>query len=124
MIITDVLISFRDTQDITCLQGVDTSVNMEDLNVIVIEILSWLKLEHKRMVWQEEGRKIKLKPMPLNPQYSWCNLLKELLGSKNVFSDVFVNDSNTLKFRCDIAEEYRTEARKIAFEKYNHEKII
>ena len=60
MIITDVLISFRDTQDITYLQGVDTSVNMEDLNAIVIEILSWLKLEHKRIIWQEEGRKILL----------------------------------------------------------------
>ena len=50
MNIVEKLMAFRDSQDIAQL-GMDTCINLENLNVIAIEILSWLKLQHKRELW-------------------------------------------------------------------------
>ena len=124
MNITDILMTFRSTQDITVLGSSADNINSEELNVVVIEILSWLKLEYKRELWQAEGRKTKLKPMTLNMQYPWCNLLKSLLNSKTVFSNVFFLAGNELRFKDDIDEKYRSDTRKKAYEQYNPEKII
>ena len=76
------------------------------------------------MLWQEEGKKTKLKPLRLNMQYSWCKYLKELLKCKNVFSDVLTIVEGDLRFRDDIAEDYRSAARETAFYQYNPQKII
>ena len=62
MNIVEKLMAFRDSQDIAQL-GMDTCIDLENLNVIAIEILSWLKLQHKRELWIAQGRKTKLKSM-------------------------------------------------------------
>ena len=124
MNMADILLTFRDTQDIAVLRINSEDANIEALNVIAIEILSWLKLEQKRVLWQEEGKKTKLKPLRLNMQYSWCKYLKELLKCKNVFSDVLTIVEDDLRFRDDIAEDYRSAARETAFYQYNPQKII
>ena len=54
MNIVDLLIEFRITQNKEILGNVDW-IEQENLNVIAIEILSWLKLERKRELWIEEG---------------------------------------------------------------------
>ena len=124
MNITDIIIIFRETQDISILGVTNNSSNLEDYNVIAIEILAWLKLEYKRLLWQAEGKKTKLKPLRLNMQYSWCMLLSELMDSKTVFADVFEITDNNLEFKASVSDEYRLSARKSAFENYNPEKII
>lgn len=67
---------------------------------------------------------MKLKPLRLNMQYTWCNLLKKLIESKTTFADVFEVIDNNLCFKDEVPEEYRAFARKRAYEKYNPEKII
>lgn len=124
MNISDILIDFRKTQDITLLGCTNLNINNEDLNVISIEILAWLKLEYKRTLWAKEGRHISLKPLHLTSTYSWCNSLTKLMGSDNIFSQVFEITDRNLDFKSEIEEEYMMTARRIAFEKYNPSKIV
>lgn len=124
MNISDILLEFRKTQDITLLGCANLNISNEDLNVISIEILSWLKLEYKRTLWAKEGRHISLKPLHLTSTHSWCNSLTELMGSDNIFSQVFEITDRNLDFKSEIEVEYKITARKIAFEKYNPSKIV
>lgn len=124
MNISDILLEFRKTQDITLLGCANLNISNEDLNVISIEILSWLKLEYKRTLWAKEGRHISLKPLHLTPTYSWCNSLTELMGSDNIFSQVFEITDRSLDFKSNIGGQYMVTARKIAFEEYNPLKIV
>lgn len=124
MNISDILLEFRKTQNITLLECTNMNISNEDLNVISIEILSWLKLEYKRTLWVKEGRHISLKPLHLTSTYSWCNSLTELMGSDNIFSQVFEITDRNLDFKSEIEEKYMITARRIAFEKYNPSKIV
>lgn len=124
MNISDILLEFRKTQNITLLECTNMNISNEDLNVISIEILSWLKLEYKRTLWKKEGRHISLKPLRLTSTYSWCNSLTELMGSDNIFSQVFEITDRNLDFKSELEEEYMMTARRTAFEKYNPSKIV
>lgn len=124
MNITDTLIEFRKTQDITLLGCTNLNISNEDLNVLAIEILSWLKLEYKRTLWAKEGRHISLKPLRLSSTYSWCKSLTELMSSPNIFSQVFEITDRSLDFKSEIEKEYMMAARRTAFEKYNPSKIV
>lgn len=124
MNISDILLEFRKTQNITLLECTNMNISNEDLNVISIEILSWLKLEYKRTLWKKEGRHISLKPLHLTFTYSWCNSLTELMGSDNIFSQVFEITDRNLDFKSELEEEYMMTARRTAFEKYNPSKIV
>ena len=76
MNIVEKLIEYRSTRKAGILD-----IESDNLIVIVTELLSWLKLERKREVWIEQGRKAKLKPLKLNMSYPWCidlaNILQE-----------------------------------------------
>ncbi len=123
MNIVEALIIYRNTQSTVALGDVSNADN-EELNVIAIEILSWLKLQRKRELWIEQGRKTSLKPMELNMSFSWCKTLVGLLEKDNVFSEVFSVDGDSLNFREDISEEIIHEMRVAADEKYNPQMII
>ena len=90
MNIVEVLINYRETQNTTVLGDV-SGTDSQELNVIVVEILSWLKLQRKRELWLEQGRKTSLKPMELNVSFPWCKTLLDLLKRNNVFSETFCN---------------------------------
>ena len=123
MAIVDVLVSYRANHDITELGIKNTECDLEDLNVAVIEILSWLKLEHKRELWLKEGRPAKLKNLKLNMNYSWCDQLKRLIDSETLFSEWFIVEDGELRFRPEIDENRRVLERTSAYEKYNPQKI-
>lgn len=123
MNIVEKLIEYRDTQNSAVLGDVSNADN-EELNVIAIEILSWLKLQRKRELWLKQGRKTSLKPMELNMSFPWCKTLVGLLQSNNVFSEVFSVDANSLDVREDVSEEIAHEMRCSADEKYNPQMII
>lgn len=59
--------------------GVIPEVDSSNLLVIIVELLSWLKLERKRELWIEQGKKVELKPMQLNMNYPWCVDLVKIL---------------------------------------------
>ena len=123
MNIVEKLIEYRDMQNSAVLGDVSNADN-EELNVIAIEILSWLKLQRKRELWLEQGRKTSLKPIELNMSFPWCKTLGVLLQKNNVFSEVFSIENNTLNIRADISEEISHELRVAADEKYNPQMII
>ncbi len=92
--------------------------------MIAIEILSWLRLERKREMWIEEGRKTSQKPMELDMKYPWCNDLVKLLQKESPLSDIFCFNGKQLVFKDDISEETIHELRCLAYEKYNPQPII
>ena len=123
MNIADKMIDYEKTRDDSTF-GLLPTVAPDNMIVIVIEILSWLKLERKREIWQEQGRKTNNKPMKLNLNYPWCNDLVRILGEDNQIADVFCVENNNLIFRKSISDDYIHEARIIAYEKYNPQMII
>lgn len=122
MNVVENLIEFRMTQDIKVLNVTDC-FDKENLNVIVIEILSWLQLQRKREIWIEQGRKASLKPMPIFPECPWCCELKEYMQQDNVLSNYFIIANNTLDFKPDISEEVAHNLRVYAYENYEPEKM-
>jgi hypothetical protein len=120
MNIVDKLLEYRDTRKSEVFDNIDS----ENLTVIVTEILSWLKLERKREIWIEQGRKTSLKPLVLNMNYPWCVDLANILQGKNAFSEVFGINGNCVSFKENVSSEYIQEARLLAYEKYNPKMII
>lgn len=120
--IVDLLLEYykegRSNNLITYLQ----ELSPKDIRVVAIEILSWLKLEYKRESWMREGKKTKLKPLPLNDNSIWCKSLKEIVKKELVFKQYFVIENKRLDFSPDIAEDVRRKARKKAFDYYNPQK--
>ena len=123
MNIVDKLIDYQKTRNPEIL-GVSTKIDPDNFIVIVTEILSWLKLERKRELWQEQGKKVKNKPMELNTKYPWCNNLVEILESENALAEIFCVEKNELYFKDGISDEYIHEARLLAYEKYNPPMVI
>ena len=123
MNIVDKLIDYQKTRNHEIL-GVSTNSNSDNLIVIVTEILSWLKLERKREILQEQGKKVKNKPMELNKKYPWFNDLAEILESENALAEIFCVENNGLHFKTGVSDEYIHEARLLAYEKYNPPMII
>lgn len=123
MNIVERLLYFRDTQNTECLD-IQNCTNIEDLNVIAIEIISWLKLQHKRELWIQQGRRASLKPMPLNINYPWCNELIDYLKQDNELSRHFVIVDNNLDIKPIVSDEEIRQLRKFAYDNYNPEKLI
>ena len=123
MSIVDKLIDYQKNRDASVF-GSLVSIDPENLIVIVTELLSWLKLERKREIWREQGKKVNNKPMELNLNYPWCKDLVRILESENSLGHVFCIDNNNLIFKSDISDEYIHEARLLAYEKYNPQMII
>ena len=120
MNIVDKMLEYRDTRKPEVFNHVDSDY----LAVIVTEMLSWLKLERKREIWIEQGRKNALKPLELNMNYPWCKDLANILQGDNDFAEVFCVDGNCVSFKDSVTTAYMHEARLLAYEKYNPQMII
>ena len=120
MNIVDKMLEFRDTRKPEVFSHIDS----ENLIIIVTEILSWLKLERKREMWIEQGRKTSLKPLELNMTYPWCRDLANILQDDNDLAEIFCIDGKYVSFRDSVTTSYMHEARLIAYEKYNPQMII
>ena len=120
MNIVEKLLEYRDTRKNEVFGPIDS----ENLTVIVTEILSWLKLERKREIWIEQGRKTALKPLELNMDYPWCIDLANMLQGDNALAEVFCIEGRFVSFKDSITSEYMHQARLLADEKYNPQMII
>ncbi|MBQ8708580.1 MAG: hypothetical protein IJ523_10880 [Succinivibrionaceae bacterium] len=119
MNIVDIMIELRNTRKSELLEHIDP----DNLTVIVTEILSWLRLERKREIWLEQGRPTALKSLALNMNYPWCADLVKILQNDNVFAEVFQVDGKHLSFKDSVTDDYRHEARLLAYEKYDPKMI-
>lgn len=122
MDIVDKLLTYRENNDTKLLNTSDTDIEQQNLNVIVIEILSWLKLEYKRGIWINQGKKTSFKPLKINSYYSWCVDLKRLVIQESVFKRYFKIENDDFDFRDAITESEREVLRKKAYEKYTPQK--
>ena len=120
MNIVDKMLEFRDTRKPEVFSHIDS----ENLITIVTEILSWLKLERKREMWIEQGRKTSLKTLELNMTYPWCRDLANILQDDNDLAEIFCIDGKYVSFRDSVTTSYMHEARLLAYEKYNPQMII
>ncbi len=123
MNIARILFEFREKQELKILGDVPDT-DMETMNIISIEILSWLRLERKREMWIEQGRRTAHKPLELNMNYPWCTKLLDILQSENALTDVFCIEGNMFNFKAGVSDEYIHESRVIAYEEYTPKLII
>lgn len=52
---------------------------------VVVKILSWLKLEHKRSIWISQGKRNRFKPLEIDMRYPWCANLYKLVENESLF---------------------------------------
>ncbi|MDE6950229.1 MAG: hypothetical protein K2P64_04845 [Lachnospiraceae bacterium] len=119
MSMIDELLSYMNNQEKKILITTDIQMSIYELNIVVIEILSWLKLEHKRSIWIAEGRKNCLKPLTVNIKYPWCANLYKLVEREKLFHDNFSIKDGKFDFSNNVSEEEKKMAREKAFQNYN-----
>lgn len=118
----EMMIEYRKTGNKRLLVNSEYNIEKENLNVIVLEILSWLKLEHKRSLWVAQGRKTCLKPLQLNMQYPWSRDLCMLVEKEKLFHEYFRIKDGKFEFSDEVREEDKIEMRRLAYNNYNPQK--
>lgn len=93
--------------------------NQQSFYTMIIDLLSWLKLEYKRSQWKREKKYIKQKPLELNMDYTWCKILEKIVLNDERFAEFFKIEDGKFDFRESVSEEIRGQARKMVFENYN-----
>lgn len=93
-----------------------------ELTVVVVKILSWLKLEHKRSIWISQGKRNRFKPLEVDMRYPWCANLYKLVENESLFQDCFLIKNSKFSFWDSVSEEDRRKAREKAYQNYNPQK--
>lgn len=93
-----------------------------ELTVVVVKILSWLKLEHKRSIWISQGKRNRFKPLEIDMRYPWCANLYKLVENESLFQDCFFIKNSKFSFLDSVSEEDRRKAREKAYQNYNLQK--
>ena len=93
-----------------------------ELTVVVVKILSWLKLEHKRSIWISKGKRNRFKPLEIDMRYPWCANLYKLVENESLFQDCFLIKNSKFSFLDSVSEEDRRKAREKAYQNYNPQK--
>lgn len=122
MDLIDIILEYYEKGTSEIVLNCEQELTQKEMRVVIIEILSWLKLEHKREMWIKEGKKTKIKPLLLNNNDTWCENLRELVAKEVLFKEYFCINDNKLDFSPNINEENRVIARKKVFENYNPQK--
>lgn len=95
-----------------------------ELNVVVVKILSWLKLEHKRSIWIAQGKKTRFKSLEVDIRYPWCANLYQLVENEKLFHDYFSIKEGEFDFSDEVSEEEKVMAREKDYQNYNPQKHI
>lgn len=122
MDLIDIILEYYEKGTSEIVLNCEQELTQKEMRVVIIEILSWLKLEHKREMWIKKGKKTKIKPLLLNNNDTWCENLRELVAKEVLFKEYFCINDNKLDFSPNINEENRVIARKKVFENYNPQK--
>ena len=93
-----------------------------ELTVVVVKILLWLKLEHKRSIWISQGKRNRFKPLEIDMRYPWCANLYKLVENESLFQDCFFIKNSKFVFLDSVSEEDRRKAREKAYQNYNPQK--
>ena len=93
-----------------------------ELTVVVVKILSWLKLEHKRSIWISQGKRNRFKPLEIDMRYPWYANLYKLVENESLFQDCFLIKNSKFSFLDSVSEEDRRKVREKAYQNYNPQK--
>ena len=93
-----------------------------ELSVVVVNILSWLKLEHKRSIWISQGKKNCFKSLDIDMQYPWCANLYKIVENEKLFHDCFLIRDGKFDFSDAVSEEDKIVAREKVYKNYNPQK--
>ena len=118
------IIEYLNTQDACLITNNLSEYDQSTLNSVCHEVLSWLRLERKREIWIEEGRRTSLKPLEMKKEYKWCGLLEKMLMEDTVFSTYFEVINGYMTFKEEISAEMRCTIRTSAYEKYEPLKTV
>ncbi|MDE6759163.1 MAG: hypothetical protein K2J90_00620 [Lachnospiraceae bacterium] len=124
MDIVDSFLRYIETRNRKLLITSDVEIEPKNLIVITVDILAWLKLEHKRTLWMAEGKKTCLKPLKLDMQCSWCLDLNQLVEKEREFQLYFKIENGYLNFSDHVTEVEREALREKAFQNYNPPKHV
>ena len=97
--------------------------DISDFNVAIINLLEWLKLQYKRQIWLEEGKKDFRKPLSIPLDTSWGCLLANVLISTE-FNNYFDIDVDKITLSSKMSEDEKKAIYKRAFDGYNPIKYI
>ena len=114
----DLMLEFRKSGDMTLLITSNFKIEKKILNVIVINILDWLELEHKRSIWISQGRPTCLKPLQINMKYLWCKNLYRLVKEEKLFQEYFSVNEKYLTFSDLVPEDERIRIREKTYQFY------
>lgn len=122
MVIIDELLNYLIYKDREKLITTDIQISNYELNVVVIKILSWLKLEYKRSIWIAEGKKKEFKPLDVDIQYPWCVNLYRLVDKEKLFHEYFSIKDGKFDFSDKVSDADKNIAREKAYQYYNPQK--
>jgi hypothetical protein len=120
MNITEKMIEFHKIAD-TSIFNVKNNYSKVDCWAVCIELFSWLKLEHKRYIWSQEGRPTKSKPHKLDPDAFFTKVIPDFIDNDEVFKHTFKISGDMLYYSDEITEEEIRTITKMAFDYYNPE---
>lgn len=112
------IMNFLATRDIHIIAGDENDCEYENFIIIALEILAWLKLEHKRSLWKQTKSYMRQKPLKLDFNYPWCNQLKSIVEKNERFKYLFVIDGTNLKFSEVVSEQEKEQIRKYVYDNY------
>ena len=121
MNLTDKLIQFDKTEDIN-LFNTSNKYNIPECWGVCIHLFEWLKLEHKRYLWKQEGKPSSSKPLQLKPESEFARLIPDFVASDDVFRHTLKISNNQLYYSDEISENEIREITKAAFDYYNPER--
>lgn len=119
LVLIDGLIKYLNTAITTSiLIDAEKKVGEKFLRVISVNIIDWLRLEHKRNLWIKEGKVSISKPLKLNYNYPWCQYLKKLIKEDVNFGMCFTIQEDEFYYNERIDNDTREKACTLAMENY------
>ena len=118
MNLTEKLIQFDKTGDPNTF-NTSKHYTFSECRGVYIELISWLKLEHKRFLWKNEGRPTWSKPHILSPEAEFTRLIPDFINSDETFRHTLKITGDKLYFSDEISEEEIRIITKAAFDYYN-----
>lgn len=112
------IISFVSTRDISIIAKNENDCEYDEFIIIATEILDWLKLEHKRILWKQEKKYVKQKPLKLNFNYPWCNQIKDIVEKDERFKQFFTIEGTNFNFSKIVTEDEKEKVRKYVYDNY------
>lgn len=116
-------IQYINTNDISLFANIEYD-DIKYFNIIILEILDWMKLQHKRYLWTLEGKKDYRKPLSIPLESSWGKLFIKLICNNIEFNHYFKIDDKKIDFSSNLNEDEKNTLCKLVYDNYKPIKYI